>query len=270
MKNDMTLKKLAVMAGVLLTATTGNAQTADQDTTIVVPETGYLPVKPSRNFTTRQKGIIVCSLFGSNTSGLSFTKYALDSVVIGSSVNSSSGIFLVTRPGTYKLTLTDAEVTGRFNSTTVSWQQEPGQAYKKGRYLYKFVNEQGHVGFQRDEKYAADNYQYCDIAEGEHVYLPLAEKNVDAAASLLETTAEELSFIPWEGPWRNVPTPDEIEDDGTVNGDVNGDGAVNVADISAIISVMSGEMKNDKADVNGDGATNVADISAVIDIMAGN
>ena len=65
------------------------AQEADRDTTIVVPETGYLPIHPSRNFTTEQKGIIVCSLFGSNTSGLSFTKYALDSVVVGSSLNSS-------------------------------------------------------------------------------------------------------------------------------------------------------------------------------------
>ena len=55
-----------------------------------------------------------------------------------------------------------------------------------------------------------------------------------------------------------------------VKGDVNGDGAVNVADISAIISVMAGEATEyaAAADVNSDGAVNVADISAVIDIMA--
>ena len=51
---------------------------------------------------------------------------------------------------------------------------------------------------------------------------------------------------------------------------MNGDGAVNVADISAIISVMAGTANYDKADVNGDGAVNVADISSVITIMAGN
>ena len=58
---------------------------------------------------------------------------------------------------------------------------------------------------------------------------------------------------------------------GTLKGDVNGDGAVDVADISAIISVMSGtndELKH-AADVNGDGAVDVADISNVISIMAG-
>ena len=57
-------------------------------------------------------------------------------------------------------------------------------------------------------------------------------------------------------------------------GDVNLDGAVDVADISAIISVMAGDTVPDasasgNADVNGDGAVDVADISSVITIMAG-
>jgi hypothetical protein len=52
------------------------------------------------------------------------------------------------------------------------------------------------------------------------------------------------------------------------NGDVNGDGAVDVADISSIISVMAGTDKYDNADVNGDGIVDVADISTVISIMS--
>lgn len=56
------------------------------------------------------------------------------------------------------------------------------------------------------------------------------------------------------------------------NGDVNGDGAVNVADISAVISVMAGSDAEDavsvRADVNGDEAVNVADIAEIITIMA--
>ena len=54
-----------------------------------------------------------------------------------------------------------------------------------------------------------------------------------------------------------------------VKGDVNGDGQVDVADISAIISDMAGTTKYKDADVNGDNVVNVADIAAVIDIMAG-
>ena len=53
-------------------------------------------------------------------------------------------------------------------------------------------------------------------------------------------------------------------------GDVNGDGAVDVADISAIISCMAGDtsVSQENADVNGDGTADVADISTVISIMA--
>ena len=57
-----------------------------------------------------------------------------------------------------------------------------------------------------------------------------------------------------------------------VNGDVNGDGAVNVGDIMAVINYMAGQATGiDKsvADVNGDGNVNVGDIMAVINIMAG-
>ena len=54
-----------------------------------------------------------------------------------------------------------------------------------------------------------------------------------------------------------------------VGGDVNGDGTVDVADISAIISVMAGTATYADADVNKDGTVDVADISNVISIMAG-
>lgn len=52
-------------------------------------------------------------------------------------------------------------------------------------------------------------------------------------------------------------------------GDVNGDNAVDVADISSIITVMAAGGNDPAADVNHDGAVDVADISSVISIMAG-
>ena len=55
-----------------------------------------------------------------------------------------------------------------------------------------------------------------------------------------------------------------------IKGDVNGDGTVDVADISSIISVMAGTGNYTAADVNADGTVDVADISSVISIMAGN
>lgn len=55
-----------------------------------------------------------------------------------------------------------------------------------------------------------------------------------------------------------------------VKGDVNGDGTVDVADISNIITIMADGSNDASGDVNGDGTVDVADISNVISIMAGN
>ena len=56
-------------------------------------------------------------------------------------------------------------------------------------------------------------------------------------------------------------------------GDVNGDGAVDVADIATVISVMASaadSVSTAAADVNGDGSVDVADIASVISVMAGS
>ena len=59
----------------------------------------------------------------------------------------------------------------------------------------------------------------------------------------------------------------------TNNGDVNGDGVVDVADIASIITIMAGhglvtDPVNARADVDGDGSVDVADIAVVISVMA--
>ncbi len=221
---------LALVASMLFFPLCTQAE-EDKDTTVVVPETGYMAIKPSRNFT-GPAGIIVCSINGSSnasSTGITFNKYHLNEVVMGSSTNSSSGLFLIAKPGEYTLTLTDAAVTGKIFSTITYWVDENTQAYKKNCQLYKFVNTAGHVGFERDSKYASDNYQYCDLGAGEHVYLPLNATIVEKCASLLETTAAELSFIPWEGPWKNVPT---------------------ISDVTGIMNIENSKVKGDEVCYN--------------------
>ena len=56
----------------------------------------------------------------------------------------------------------------------------------------------------------------------------------------------------------------------SLKGDVNGDGAVDVADISNVITIMAAGTNDPAGDVNGDGAVDVADISNIITIMAAN
>lgn len=66
----------------------------------------------------------------------------------------------------------------------------------------------------------------------------------------------------------NVSATVTFNVEGTDICDVNCDGSVDVADISAIINVMAAGANDAIADVNNDGAVDVADISAVIVIMA--
>ena len=57
------------------------------------------------------------------------------------------------------------------------------------------------------------------------------------------------------------PGPDPIP------GDVNGDGEVNISDVSDIIDIILRGNITPGADVNGDGEVNISDINAVIDII---
>ena len=63
----------------------------------------------------------------------------------------------------------------------------------------------------------------------------------------------------------------DLFDGGTIPGDVNGDGKVNVSDVSALINMIMSitPMNQTLADVNGDGKVNVSDVSALINIILG-
>lgn len=54
-----------------------------------------------------------------------------------------------------------------------------------------------------------------------------------------------------------------------VQGDVTGDGTVDVSDVNIIINVMLGKEINERADVTGEGSVDVADVNQVINIMLG-
>ena len=67
----------------------------------------------------------------------------------------------------------------------------------------------------------------------------------------------------------NHKTPDTIiiSRMGGIQGDVNGDGEVNIADVNAVVDVVLGGASNPRADVNNDNEINIADINALIDII---
>ena len=67
----------------------------------------------------------------------------------------------------------------------------------------------------------------------------------------------------WNRFFRNV-----VEMDDENPGDVNGDGSVNISDVSLVIdAILSGGEFNSALDVNGDGSVNISDINAIIAII---
>ena len=81
--------------------------------------------------------------------------------------------------------------------------------------------------------------------------------NITVGGSVATSSLRSIEYV----------NPDAAE----AEGDVNADGSVDVADIAAVISVMTGSedaTTAKRADVNGDGVTDVADIATLISIMA--
>ena len=52
------------------------------------------------------------------------------------------------------------------------------------------------------------------------------------------------------------------------NGDVNGDGKVDIADAVTVLNIMAEGLHPANADVNGDGKVDIADFVSVLNIMA--
>ena len=74
-------------------------------------------------------------------------------------------------------------------------------------------------------------------------------------------------WIYWDtDPWSEFNRYAEIA---AANGDVNGDGKVNVSDVTALINMILGVIPKDttRGDINGDGNVNVSDVTALVNII---
>ena len=63
-----------------------------------------------------------------------------------------------------------------------------------------------------------------------------------------------------------------VEMEATSQGDVNGDGAVSIADVTALVSIILGKnlpANQGVADINGDGSVTIADVTALVNIILG-
>ena len=159
-----------------------------------------------------------------------------------------------------------------FNVNLTSWGWDEIYATANGSHLGKWT----HVAITKSGNHykAFINGEMLSEAETEHDFS--------------RANSEDMYFGKYNDSWypmngmldevriyNRTLTAEEVKelakyaDKAAPKGDVNGDGVVDVADISSIISVMSKGDNNLTADVNGDGVVDVADISTVITIMAG-
>ena len=97
----------------------------------------------------------------------------------------------------------------------------------------------------------------------------IASLAFDYAGNLYVASGGTETFSRYTIPYENklVVTPGNGIGNG-VQGDINGDGQVNVADAQKVLILMADGEYNALADVNGDGQLNVADAQKVLIIMA--
>lgn len=91
------------------------------------------------------------------------------------------------------------------------------------------------------------------------------EGNVITDAQVLTAKRKNWVCLRWTGSsWARIDVP--------MPGDVDGDGVVNIADVTALIDILlSGGTAPANADVDDDGIVNIADVTALIDmLLSGN
>ena len=120
-----------------------------------------------------------------------------------------------------------------------------------------------------------------DVTDGDAAGLGTANTtdycfNIDGVETGYQYFRFEVSEVRGQGGWQSdhyVFQLGELAMSGylvAITGDVNGDGDVNVMDVTTLINMILGSLDNDEAgDVNGDGDINVLDVTALINIILG-
>ncbi len=180
-------------------------------------------------------------------------------------ISKNTALVLMAYPGTYDFVLS-AGYYEQINSNSLSGGVTAGvnTIPKKNnalRYHYRFVADGDKTGFERN----CEESTQVLLQSKDEIYMTINGNDNHFYGNWAWET-DDKNWISWTG--KTIADFHE-EPVVSIKGDVNGDGTVNVADISAIIAHMAGTAAYNEADVNGDDAVNVADISAVIAIMAG-
>ena len=173
--------------------------------TITIPESGYLPINPTKPFC-GPKGMVFTHVNASNhesTTDLLYGEYPADSILL------IKGPWIaIAAPGTYTLKLSDSQGVMKLRSSCTSWCDDNELQLTGSRVnnvIYKFSNVKGNVGFKRVDA-VEGKYNKATFSDGDRLYISLSEKNLEKIyASNGAASIGELSFITWHG-----TTPEKI------------------------------------------------------------
>ena len=175
------------------------------ETTITIPESGYLAINPTKPFC-GPKGMVFAHVNASNhesTTDLLYGEYPADSILL------IKGPWIaIAAPGTYTLKLSDSQGVMKSRSSSTSWCDDNELQLTGSRVnnvIYKFSNVKGNVGFKRVDA-VEGKYNKATFSDGDRLYISLSEKNLEKIyASNGAASIGELSFITWHG-----TTPEKI------------------------------------------------------------
>lgn len=207
--------------------TYGTALAGLSETSITIPESGYLAVKMEKPFFGGNGVVFAYVNASGNSSDFAYNEFAGDSLLL-----MSADWIAIAKPGTYKVFYSEAQPMLRTRSTSQEWSDENHLELtggKKNRTIYKFSNAVGSVGFQRVPA-TGGNYNVADFADGDRLFVSLTPTIVDNFKATLSVS--DLDFIPWHG-----TTPDQI---------VNGISTMNLKPASSAIFDLQGRRVNGK------------------------
>lgn len=173
--------------------------------TITIPESGYLPINPTKPFC-GPKGMVFTHVNASNhesTTDLLYGEYPADSILL------IKGPWIaIAAPGTYTLKLSDSQGVMKSRSSCTNWCDDNELQLTGSRVnnvIYKFSNVKGNVGFKRVDA-VEGKYNKATFSDDDRLYISLSEKNLEKIyASNGAASIGELSFITWHG-----TTPEKI------------------------------------------------------------
>ena len=128
------------------------------------------------------------------------------------------------------------------------------------------VNDIGNMAFRNCGNLAKIYSHIVDPTKVNYTKPAMIFQGVNKSTCILYVPKGKIWIYSETDPWSDFTRFSEIQ---AAGGDLNGDGKVNVSDVTVLINMILGivPMNQSVADVNGDGKVNVSDVSALINII---